>query len=127
MYLFLILFLILNFKIMERQVYIMRNNIVKISKKDIIDKISEDTCTPKEQVMIIYDALENVIVDNLSSVTDDSPIKIELIKGLHINGKFVSAKEKYDNFTGNKVKVGNNIKVNCTTTSTFKRNYLKNK
>lgn len=99
----------------------------KILKKELIKVISEKTCTPIEQVNVIYDVLEDTIIKELADVKVDNPVKIEIFKGLYINGKFVSAKEKYDNFTGNKVKVGNNIKVNCITTSTFKQNYLKNK
>lgn len=83
---------------------------IRITKDNIIRDIAKRTNNSISDTKIFYNALEDAIFDELSSVNEDRDVCIKLFEGISIDGTFVKEKTKKNNLTGKLSYVGSKIK-----------------
>lgn len=95
-------------------------NYLKVIKKEkIIRDIAKQTNNNIADVKIIYNTLESVIFNILSSVNKDEDICIKLFEGINLEGKYVSEKTKKNNLTGETHFVQSKIKPKFNITRSY--------
>ena len=93
--------------------------VIKITKENLIRDIAKQTNNTISNVRNIYNSLEDIIFDILSSVNEDKDICIKLFEGINLDGIYVPEKEKKNNLTGKISLIESKIKPKCNIT----RNY----
>lgn len=96
---------------MEKQIRFTKENIIK----DIAKQTNNNIC----DVRAIYNALEDVIFDILSSVNADRDVCIRLFEGISLDGIYVPEKEKKNNLTGKTSFVDSKIKPKFNITRSY--------
>lgn len=95
-------------------------NYLKVIKKEkLIRDIAKQTNNNIADVKIIYNALESVIFDYISSVDENEDISIKLFEGITLDGKYVSEKTKKNNLTGETHFVQSKIKPKFNITRSY--------
>lgn len=89
------------------------------TKENIIREIAKQTKENISDVKIIYNALEDLIFDALSSVDKDNDICIRLFEGVSLDGEYVEEKTKKNNLTGKVGLVGSKIKPKFNITRSY--------
>lgn len=79
-----------------------------ILKKKLIKSIKNHHT--KAVIKDIYNNLENIIFNTLSSVNEEQDVCIKLFEGISLDGVYVQEKVKKDNFTGEVKLVSSKIK-----------------
>lgn len=92
---------------------------IKITKENLIKDIAKQTNNTVKDTKNIYNALENVIFDILSSVSENGDICIKLFEGISLDGKYVPEKTKKNNLTGEIKLVESKIKPKFTITRSY--------
>ena len=90
-----------------------------IKKEKIIRDIAKQTNNNIADVKNIYNTLENVIFNILSSVNKDEDICIKLFEGVNLEGKYNSEKTKKNNLTGETHLVQSKIKPKFNITRSY--------
>lgn len=90
-----------------------------IKKEKLIKDIAKQTNNNIADVKIIYNTLESVIFNILSSVNKDEDICIKLFEGITLDGKYVSEKTKKNNLTGETHFVQSKIKPKFNITRSY--------
>ena len=88
-----------------------------ILKKKLIKSIKSSHT--KFVIKDIYNTLENVIFDSLSSVNKRQDVCIRLFEGISLDGKYVSEKTKKNNLTGEVGFVESKIKPKFNITRSY--------
>jgi len=88
-----------------------------ILKKKLIKSIKSSHT--KFVIKEIYNTLENVIFDSLSSVNKRQDVCIRLFEGISLDGKYVSEKTKKNNLTGEVGFVESKIKPKFNITRSY--------
>ena len=70
------------------------------TKENIIRDIARQTNNNICDIKLIYNKLEDIIFDLLSSTNEEQDIVIKLFEGITLNGTYVSGKTKKNNLTG---------------------------
>lgn len=97
---------------------LMRKHI--ITKEKIIRDVAKQTKNNIYHVKDIYNALENIIFDSLSSVDEERDICIKLFEGISLDGKYASEKTKNNNLTGEVTLVKSRIKPKFNITRSYR-------
>lgn len=92
---------------------------IKITKENLIRDIAKQTNNTIKDTRDIYNALEKVIFDILSSVDVNGDICIKLFEGINLDGKYVSEKIKKNNLTGEISSIKSKIKPKFTITRSY--------
>ena len=96
---------------MERQ--------IRFTKENLIRDIAKQTNNNISDVKEIYNSLEKLIFDILSSVNEDRDVDIRLFEGISLDGIYVPAKEKKNNLTGKTSLVESKIKPKFNITRSY--------
>lgn len=67
-----------------------------LKRKQLVDILSERTGFYKQNIHTILDALDDVIVENMSTATKDEPSEIQLSLGFVFGGRFSPKREARD-------------------------------
>ena len=94
-------------------------NQIRFTKENLIKDISKQTNNNISDVKEIYNALENLVFDVLSSVNEDRDVDIRLFEGISLDGIYVPAKEKKNNLTGKTSLVESKIKPKFNITRSY--------
>ena len=94
-------------------------NQIRFTKENLIKDISKQTNNNISDVKEIYNTLENLIFDILSSVNEDRDVDIRLFEGISLGGIYVPAKEKKNNLTGKTSVVESKIKPKFNITRSY--------
>jgi nucleoid DNA-binding protein len=94
-------------------------NQIRFTKENLIKDISKQTNNNISDVKEIYNALENLVFDILSSVNEDRDVDIRLFEGISLDGIYVPAKEKKNNLTGKTSLVESKIKPKFNITRSY--------
>ena len=94
-------------------------NQIRFTKENLIKDISKQTNNNISDVKEIYNALENLVFDILSSVNEDRDVDIRLFEGISLDGIYVPAKEKKNNLTGKTSLVDSKIKPKFNITRSY--------
>lgn len=89
------------------------------AKENIIRDIAKQTGKNISDVKIIYNALEEMIFNTLSSVAKDNDVCIRLFEGISLDGEYVSEKTKKNNLTGKIGLVNSKIKPKFNITRSY--------
>lgn len=89
------------------------------TKENIIREIAKQTDKNIYDVKIIYNALEDLIFNALSSVDKDNDICIRLFEGVSLDGEYVEEKTKKNNLTGKVEFVSSKIKPKFNITRSY--------
>jgi nucleoid DNA-binding protein len=92
---------------------------IRFTKENLIKDIAKQTNNNASDVKDIYNALESVIFDILSSVGEDRDVDIRLFEGISLNGTYIPAKEKRNNLTGKTSLVESKIKPKFNITRSY--------
>lgn len=92
---------------------------IRFTKENLIKDIAKQTNNNITDVKEIYNALENVIFDILSSVNEDRNVDIRLFEGISLDGIYIPAKEKKNNLTGKTSLVESKIKPKFNITRSY--------
>ena len=92
---------------------------IRITKENLIRNIAEQTNKTMINVREIYDALEKVIFDTLSSVNANNDVTIRLFEGISLDGIYVPEKTKVNNLTGKESLVESKIKPKFNITRSY--------
>ena len=94
-------------------------NQIRFTKENLIKDIAKQTNNNIFDVKEIYNALENLVFDILSSVNEDRDVDIRLFEGISLDGIYVPAKEKKNNLTGKTSLVESKIKPKFNITRSY--------
>ena len=94
-------------------------NQIRFTKENLIKDISKQTNNNISDVKEIYNALENLVFDILSSVDENRDVDIRLFEGISLDGTYVPAKEKKNNLTGKTSFVESKIKPKFNITRSY--------
>jgi nucleoid DNA-binding protein len=83
---------------------------IRFTKENLIKDIAKQTNNNVSDVKEIYNTLENIVFNILSSVDKDKNVDIRLFEGISLNGTYVPEKEKKNNLTGKTSLVESKIK-----------------
>jgi hypothetical protein len=89
------------------------------TKERMIKKISAKTEKSFDSVRKFYNALEDSLIDVLSTANEDVDITIKLCEGITINSEFIPEKEKVNNLTGKLIKTKDKIKCKANVTRSY--------
>ena len=92
---------------------------IKITKENLIRNIATKTNKNISDVRDVYNSLENLIFDILSSVERNGDISIRLFEGISLDGIYVSEKTKKNNLTGEVKLVESKIKPKFNITRSY--------
>ena len=92
---------------------------IRFTKENLIKDIAKQTDNNICDVREIYNALEKLIFDILSSVNEDRDVDVRLFEGISLDGIYVSAKEKKNNLTGKTSLVTSKIKPKFNITRSY--------
>lgn len=92
---------------------------IRFTKENLIKDIAKQTNNNIYDVKEIYNALENIIFDVLSSVDKDRDVCIRLFEGISLDGVYVPEKEKKNNLTGKMSLVDGKIKPKFNITRSY--------
>lgn len=92
---------------------------IRFTKENLIRDIAKQTNNNIYNVREIYNALEDIIFDILSSVNEDRDVDIRLFEGVSLDGVYVPAKEKKNNLTGEIKFVDGKIKPKFNITRSY--------
>lgn len=93
--------------------------IKKITKENLIKDIAKQTNNDVLDIKNIYNTLEDMIFDILSSVNDSQDVNIRLFEGISLDGIYVPEKEKKNNLTGKTSLVESKIKPKFNITRSY--------
>jgi nucleoid DNA-binding protein len=94
-------------------------NQIRFTKENLIKDISKQTNKNISDVKEIYNELENLVFDILSSVNENKDVDIRLFEGISLDGTYVPAKEKKNNLTGKTSFVESKIKPKFNITRSY--------
>ena len=92
---------------------------IKITKENLIKNVARDTNNNISDVRNIYNALESLIFDLLSSVEINGDISIKLFEGISLDGVYIPEKTKQNNLTGKITLVEGKIKPKFNITRSY--------
>ena len=92
---------------------------IKITKENLIRNIAKETNKNINDVRDIYNSLENLVFDILSSVETNGDISIKLFEGISLDGIYISEKTKRNNLTGEVNLVEGKIKPKVNITRSY--------
>ena len=90
------------------------------TKEMLIKNIAEDSSKNISTVRAIYNALEKIITNLLSSATSNTDISIRLFEGISIDSTFVPEKTKVNNLTGKVITSASKIKPKTNITRNYR-------
>ena len=91
----------------------------KITKESLIREIAKQSNKNVNDVKDIYNTLEKIIFDTLSSVHMNADVSIRLFEGISLDGTYVSEKTKKNNLTGEMSVVESKIKPKFNITRSY--------
>ena len=89
------------------------------TKENIIRDIAKQTNNNISDVKLIYNTLEDIIFDALSSVDKEQDICIRLFEGISLDGTYAQEKTKKNNLTGEVGIVESKIKPKFNITRSY--------
>ena len=92
---------------------------IKITKENLIRNIAKKTNKNINDVKDVYNSLENLIFDILSSVERNGDISIRLFEGISLDEIYISEKTKKNNLTGEVNLVESKIKPKFNITRSY--------
>lgn len=92
---------------------------IRFTKENLIKDIAKQTNKNIYDVKEIYNALEYIIFNVLSSVDKDRDVCIRLFEGISLDGVYVPEKEKKNNLTGEMSLVDGKIKPKFNITRSY--------
>lgn len=90
-----------------------------VKKENLIRDVAKQTNNNISDVKTIYNTLENIIFNLLSSVNEDEDICIKLFEGISLDGKYIPAKTKKNNLTSEVTLVEGKIKPKFNITRSY--------
>ena len=92
---------------------------IKITKETLIKDIAKQTNKNVSDVKDIYNTLEKIIFDTLSSVDVNGDVSIRLFEGINLDGVYIPEKTKQNNLTGKVSFVESKIKPKFSITRSY--------
>lgn len=90
-----------------------------VKKENLIRDVAKQTNNNISDVKLIYNTLENLIFNILSSVDENEDVCIRLFEGVSLDGKYVPEKTKKNNLTGETHFVESKIKPKFNITRSY--------
>lgn len=90
-----------------------------VKKENLIRDVAKKTNNNISDVKLIYNTLENLIFNILSSVDENEDVCIRLFEGISLDGKYVPEKTKKNNLTGESHFVESKIKPKFNITRSY--------
>lgn len=73
------------------------------TKANLIKSIARDCGFEQEEVRMVYESLDNHILEALSSATEDEDVVVRLFDGVSISSTFEPEMERHNNLTGESI------------------------
>lgn len=90
-----------------------------IKKEKLIREVAKLSRNNISDIKIIYNVLEDVIFNLLSSVDENEDVCIKLFEGISLEGKYIPEKIKKNNLTGETHSVESKIKPKFNITRSY--------
>lgn len=94
-------------------------NHVVFTKERIVKKVAAKTGRNFETIRKIYNALEESLIDMLSTADKNTDVTVKLCEGISINSEYLPEKDKLNNLTGEKIKTKEKIKCKVNVTRSY--------
>lgn len=105
---------------MEEECMNKERKIEKIRPENLVEQIADKTYISHEAVSAILGAVEDVVIDKISSASENKDISVKLFDGFFIEGKYQEAKETENNLTGKSIEIPEKINIRGRFTRAFK-------
>lgn len=92
---------------------------IRFTKENLIKDTAKQTGNNISDIREIFNSLEKLVFDILSSVNEDRDVDIRLFEGISLDGIYVPAKEKKNNLTGKTSLVESKIKPKFNITRSY--------
>lgn len=99
---------------------IKEKNKVTYTKDKLIRKITENCNRDIHTVRTIYNSLEDMIAELLSSASPDTDISVRLFEGITLDSTFIPEKTKINNLTGKVITTISKIKPKANITRNYR-------
>lgn len=90
-----------------------------VKKENLIREVAKQTNNNISDVKLIYNALENIIFNTLSSVDKKQDVCIRLFEGISLDGTYIPEKTKKNNLTDEVNLVESKIKPKFNITRSY--------
>lgn len=97
------------------------------NKESLIKKIADQTGQSIEVVRQIYNTLDTVVFNTLSSVTEEEDVKVKLFNGVTMTSTFVPSKNQMNNLTGQMIQTACKIRPKVTLSRDYKERLNRNR
>ena len=92
---------------------------VTYTKDMLIKTVAKDCRIDRNTVKDVYESLEDIVSDALSSANEDSDVSVRLFEGIVLNGVYVPSHEKVNNLTGKTIITKSKIVPKAHITRTY--------
>lgn len=92
---------------------------VTYTKDMLIKTVAKDCRIDRNTVKDVYESLEDIVSDTLSSANEDSDVSVRLFEGIVLNGVYVPSHEKVNNLTGKTIITKSKIVPKAHITRTY--------
>lgn len=92
----------------------------KVRPENLVEQIANKTYISPEAVSVILGAVEDVVINKISSASKDKDVSVKLFDGFFIEGKYQGTKETENNLTGETIEVPERINIKGRFTRVFK-------
>ena len=100
-------------------------NVEKVRPENLVEQIANKTYISPEAVAVILGAVEDVVIDKISSASKDTDVSVKLFDGFFIEGKYQEANEAENNLTGETIELPERINIRGRFTRAFKEKISK--
>ena len=90
-----------------------------VKKENLIREVAKQTNNNISDIKVIYNALESIIFNMLSSVNENEDVCIRLFEGISLDGTYIPEKTKKNNLTDEVNLVESKIKPKFNITRSY--------
>lgn len=90
-----------------------------VKKENLIREVAKQTNNNISDIKVIYNALESIIFNMLSSVNENEDVCIRLFEGISLDGTYIPEKTKKNNLTSEVNIVESKIKPKFNITRSY--------
>ena len=90
------------------------------TKADLIKSIARDCGMEQEEVRMVYESLDQHIVEALISATEDADVVVRLFDGVSLSSTFEPEMERHNNLTGENIISSSKIRPKAKLTRNYR-------
>lgn len=91
-----------------------------ITREEIISQVAAKCNFYKKHVQMVFDTLDEIVIDAFDNVTEDEDVTINLVNGIKLWGRCIPERDRVDPRDGSPIVCRPTVKVLCKQSPSFK-------